>query len=58
MSRPQKMHKPIKASFTDIINAAADGRGVRVSAKDKALQKTIVQAVKPELPKMPKPPKP
>jgi hypothetical protein len=28
MSRPQKIHPPIKASFTQIINAIADGRGV------------------------------
>jgi hypothetical protein len=27
MSRPQKIHKPIKASFTQIINAVADGKG-------------------------------
>ena len=29
MSRPQKLHKPIKGNFTDIINAIADGRGVK-----------------------------
>jgi hypothetical protein len=29
MSRPQKMHKPLKGNFTDIINAIADGRGLK-----------------------------
>jgi len=29
MSRPQKIHPPIKASFTDIINAVADGKGIK-----------------------------
>ena len=43
MSRPQKIHKPISASFTDIINAVADGRGVKTQAKDKALRKTAAR---------------
>jgi len=40
MSRPQKMHKPIKASFTDIINAVADGKGKGALKKlsDRAIQ--------------------
>ncbi len=29
MSRPQKIMKPIKGSFTQIINAVADGKGVK-----------------------------
>jgi len=44
MSRPRKMHKPLKGNFTDIINAVADGRGVKVQAKDKALRKNLIQA--------------
>ncbi|MGD1087898.1 MAG: hypothetical protein ABR955_04125 [Verrucomicrobiota bacterium] len=31
MSRPQKMHKPLKGDFTQIINAIADGKGVKQS---------------------------
>ncbi len=40
MSRPQKMHKPINASFTDIINAVADGKGKSALKKlsDHAIQ--------------------
>jgi len=26
-TRPKKMHKPLKGSFSDIINAIADGQG-------------------------------
>jgi hypothetical protein len=29
MSRPQKMHKPLKGDFFDIIKAVADGKGVK-----------------------------
>ena len=47
MSRPQKMHKPLKGSFTQIINAVADGKGVKTQAKDKALRKNPVQASEP-----------
>jgi hypothetical protein len=31
MSRPQKIHKPLKGDFTQIINAIADGKGVKTS---------------------------
>jgi len=47
MSRPQKMHKPIKASFIQVVNAVADGKGVKVQAKDKALRRNLIQASKP-----------
>ena len=53
MSRPQKMHKPLKGSFTEIINAVADGRGVRLSAKTRALQKGTLRASLPPAPKKP-----
>jgi hypothetical protein len=33
MSRPQKMHKPLKGNFSQIINAIADGKGVKLEAK-------------------------
>ena len=29
MSRPQKMHKPLKGDFFDIIKAVSDGKGVK-----------------------------
>jgi hypothetical protein len=48
MSRPQKMHKPLKFSFTEIINAVADGRGVK-RAKNAARSKNMVnEAVPPK----------
>jgi hypothetical protein len=36
MSKPPKIMKPIKASFTQIINAVADGRGVKIQARKRA----------------------
>ena len=33
MSRPQKMHKPLKFTFTEVINAVADGKGVELQAR-------------------------
>jgi hypothetical protein len=54
MSRPQKMHKPLKGDFTQVINAIADGRGVKLQARavtpstDK-----IVRASAPTPPKKP-----
>ena len=48
MSRPQKIHKPIKASFTDIINAVADGKGVKLLARNAIQPKgNIVKASSP-----------
>jgi len=45
MSRPQKIHKPLKLSFTEIINAVAVGSGI---AKPKTTRsKGIVKAVEP-----------
>jgi len=32
------MHKPLKASFTEVISAVADGKGFRLSAKDRRRQ--------------------
>jgi hypothetical protein len=53
MSRPQKIHKPIKGSFTDIINAVADGRGVKIQARNVSRPKNIVKASEPSSPKKP-----
>jgi hypothetical protein len=47
MSRPQKIHPPIKASFTDIINAVADGRGVKIQARSASRPKNTVKASEP-----------
>jgi hypothetical protein len=47
MSRPQKIHPPIKASFTDIINAVADGRGVKIQARSASRPKNIMKASEP-----------
>jgi hypothetical protein len=44
MSRPQKMHKPLKGSFSDIINAVADGKGVKPPPKSSLRPKNIVKA--------------
>jgi hypothetical protein len=48
MSRPQKIHPPIKAGFTDIINAVADGKGVKpLQAKNASRPKNIVKVSEP-----------
>jgi hypothetical protein len=48
MSRPQKMHKPLKGNFTDIINAIADGRGLKPPPKPlPRSQDNIVRASEP-----------
>jgi hypothetical protein len=54
MSRPQKMHKPLKGNFTDIINAIADGKGVKHPLRARNAP------VKPSVPlkTAPKPPTP
>jgi hypothetical protein len=44
MSRPQKMHKPLKGNFANIINAIADGKGV---AKSKPCSTDIIKASEP-----------
>jgi len=44
MSRPQKIHPPIKASFTEIINAVADGKGVKIRARNASRPKNLVKA--------------
>jgi hypothetical protein len=44
MSRPQKMHKPLKGSFTDIINAIADGKGLKPQVRNAANSKNTVKA--------------
>jgi hypothetical protein len=53
MSRPQKMHKPIKGGFTEIINAVADGKGVKLQARNQVRPKNIVRASEPPTPKKP-----
>jgi hypothetical protein len=48
MSRPQKIIAPIKGSFTEIINAVADGRGVQKSrTKEMANEKAAAPTPKP-----------
>jgi len=53
MSRPQKIHPPIKGSFTEIINAVADGKGVKLQARNASRPKNIVRASEPPTPKKP-----
>jgi hypothetical protein len=52
MSRPQKMHKPLKGNFADIINAIADGKGVKQPLQARNAP------VKPPVPPKPKTPTP
>jgi hypothetical protein len=47
MSRPQKMHKPLKGDFSQIINAIADGKGVKLQARNTSRPKNIVKASEP-----------
>ena len=44
MSRPKKIHPPIKGGFMNIINAIADGKGV-------TKPKNVVKASTPPKPK-------
>jgi hypothetical protein len=46
------MHKPLKFSFTEIINAVADGKGVAKPRGRKPAQGSIIKAheVKPPTP--------
>lgn len=54
MSKPQKMHKPLKGDFTQIINAIADGKGVKLQARNAASPKgNILKASVPTPPKKP-----
>jgi hypothetical protein len=54
MSRPQKMHKPLKGGFTQIINAIADGKGVELQARNASRPKgNAAQSPKPLPPKKP-----
>jgi hypothetical protein len=53
MSRPQKMHKPLKGGFTNIINAVADGKGVKLEAKKMTRSNDIVRASQQSPPKKP-----
>lgn len=41
------MHKPLKGSFTDIINAVADGKGVKIQARNAKPSQNIVKASQP-----------
>jgi hypothetical protein len=53
MSRLQKMHKPLKGNFTQIINAIADGKGVKqpLQARNAARPQNIVKATQQQLKK-------
>jgi hypothetical protein len=41
------MHKPLKGDFTQIINAIADGKGVKLDARKMTRSKDIVKASPP-----------
>jgi hypothetical protein len=41
------MHKPLKGDFTQIINAIADGKGVKLQASNASRPKNIVKASEP-----------
>jgi len=48
------MHKPLKGSFTDIINAIADGKGVKIQARNAAQSKDrMIRSAEPNPPKKP-----
>jgi hypothetical protein len=47
MSRPQKIHKPLKGDFTQIINAIADGKGVKLEARNASRPKNIAKTSEP-----------
>jgi len=47
------MHKPMKGSFTQIINAVADGKGVKLQGQNAAQPKDIVKASEPPKSKKP-----
>jgi len=47
MSRPKKIHPPIKGGFMNIINAIADGKGITKSPPPK----NVVKASTPPKPK-------
>jgi hypothetical protein len=52
MSRPQKIIPPIKGSFTEIINAVADGKGVSKSPeRDMANERKFVRSASKPPPK-------
>lgn len=45
------MHKPLKGTFTEIINAVADGKGVKSAPRNLTRQKNIVKASEQTPPK-------
>jgi hypothetical protein len=51
MSRPQKMHKPLKFNFTEIINAVADGKGVKLKGGKSTRSKGAIKATRATPPK-------
>jgi hypothetical protein len=54
MSRPQKIIPPVKGTFTEIINAVADGKGVLKSrTKDMANERKFTRSSGPPPPKKP-----
>lgn len=52
MSRPQKLHKPIKASFNNILSAVGMGSGKgKRAAQTLAREKTACKPIAPPKPK-------
>jgi hypothetical protein len=48
------MHKPLKGTFTEIINAVADGKGVKsLQARNASRPKNSMKATEPPTPKKP-----
>ena len=51
MSRPQKMHKPLKGGFNNILASVAMGKGTAKRAARKAMfERPSVKASEPKLP--------
>ena len=50
MSRPQKIIPPIKGNFAQIINAIADGKGVKPQAISQPPQKMVRSTEPPKKP--------
>jgi hypothetical protein len=47
MSRPQKIIPPVKGGFQQIVNAVADGKGLKSLAKEKSGSTNSVRASEP-----------
>ena len=48
MSRPQKLHKPIKGGFNNILAAVALGQGQAKKAATNVASQAVVKASKPK----------